>query len=281
MIPTLEDNRARWSAFASEFSTKKTAETNQVAYPLAVQLNLTSATSHVVEIGTGGGGLTEILRFLTPAHVPISSFDIAPSFFPYATARLERHGTPLAAQKISLVEASADRLPLADGSCDRVAVNMVYHLIPDPDAALREAYRVLKPNGVLAFSVWGPRESAPYFTLGGDVADRFCASDAKDKEVARERSNFHLQSRGKCVEMAKSAGFPVVRGYHIPCNASFKTAKEAAEYLVDFGPFMVQLRAKLGERWQDYVGELEKEVQKLYDRGDSLGYLALLVVCFK
>ncbi|MCI0479810.1 glycosyltransferase, partial [Candidatus Uhrbacteria bacterium] len=44
----------------------------------------------------------------------------------------------------------ADRIPLEDSTADIVVMNSVLHHVPDVDAAIREAKRILKPGGVLA-----------------------------------------------------------------------------------------------------------------------------------
>ena len=46
-------------------------------------------------------------------------------------------------------EGELDALPLADGEVDAVVAGMVVHHVPDLQAFLLEAHRVLKPGGVL------------------------------------------------------------------------------------------------------------------------------------
>ncbi len=48
--------------------------------------------------------------------------------------------------------AHSDNIPLEDESIDVVTSNGIYNLSPDKKAVLKEAYRVLKTNGIICFS---------------------------------------------------------------------------------------------------------------------------------
>jgi ubiquinone/menaquinone biosynthesis C-methylase UbiE len=54
--------------------------------------------------------------------------------------------------------ASAERLPLPDGSADAVTFSMVLHDLASPHRALAEAWRVLRPGGRVAVVEWEPGE---------------------------------------------------------------------------------------------------------------------------
>jgi len=65
-------------------------------------------------------------------------------------------------------EADAEALPFPDCAFDAVVINFGVHHFPFPLQALREAHRVIRPGGRLAFTVWAsPEEHALHkITLG-------------------------------------------------------------------------------------------------------------------
>ncbi|HEY1411409.1 MAG TPA: methyltransferase domain-containing protein [Rhodopila sp.] len=64
---------------------------------------------------------------------------------------------------IGFDEGDAEALPYPDGRFDAVVSNCGVHHVPRPIHALREAHRVLRPDGVVAFTIWGvPAENAAW-----------------------------------------------------------------------------------------------------------------------
>jgi SAM-dependent methyltransferase len=101
----------------------------------------------VVDIGCGDGMCTEaalnICNASATASVDIVGFDWSSAALSQARAR----GVPVA-------RASADEsgLPLASSSIDVVMMSELIEHLVDPDNALDEAWRVLKPGGTLLLS---------------------------------------------------------------------------------------------------------------------------------
>ena len=104
---------------------------------------LGGARGRIVEIGAGTG--------LNIAHYPdgIAELVLAepePGMRRRLARRLQRH-----AHVARIIDASAERLPLADASVDTVVSTLVLCTVDDPERALREIARVLRPDGQLLF----------------------------------------------------------------------------------------------------------------------------------
>jgi ubiquinone/menaquinone biosynthesis C-methylase UbiE len=104
---------------------------------------LRGARGRVVEIGAGTG--------LNIAHYPDEIAELAliepePAMRRRLARRLQRH-----ARVARILDAPGERLPLPDASVDTVVSTLVLCTVDDPERALREIARVLRPDGQLLF----------------------------------------------------------------------------------------------------------------------------------
>ncbi|KAI3427007.1 hypothetical protein D9Q98_006950 [Chlorella vulgaris] len=84
---------------------------------------------------------------LPPLHIT----GIDPNTFmkPYLDSNLQRSGWPQ--QRFTWLEGQAEALPLPDASVDALVCTLVLCSVPDVEAVLREAARVLKPGAGMLF----------------------------------------------------------------------------------------------------------------------------------
>ena len=104
---------------------------------------IADARGAVLELGIGSG---LNLALYGPGVSAVTGCD--PSA---ALLRMARERAASAIVPVELIEASAEALPVADASIDTVVTTWTLCTIPDAARALREARRVLKPDGVLLF----------------------------------------------------------------------------------------------------------------------------------
>jgi ubiquinone/menaquinone biosynthesis C-methylase UbiE len=107
----------------------------------------------VLDVGTGTGTLARAALEAWPGVEVIAS-DAAAGMLSVARERLRA----VDGSRLQLVEGPASALPLADATVDLVVSSFVFQLVPDRLAALREALRVLRPGGVLAYVTWLDRD---------------------------------------------------------------------------------------------------------------------------
>ncbi len=115
----------------------------------------------VLELAAGPGdtGLLAAER-LRPGGRLVST-DGAGAMVELVRARAEELGL---ADVVEARPMELEWIDLATASVDAVLCRWGYMLIPDPETALRETRRVLRPGGRAAFAVWAPAAENPWMT---------------------------------------------------------------------------------------------------------------------
>jgi ubiquinone/menaquinone biosynthesis C-methylase UbiE len=113
---------------------------------------LADVTGEVLEIGFGTG---LNLNYYPPSIRQITTVDVNPGMSKIAVKRAEAAGITVIPHTLS-----GENLPMADGSFDSVVSTWTLCSIPQVEQAMREVYRVLKPDGKFFFVEHGLSDDA-------------------------------------------------------------------------------------------------------------------------
>lgn len=136
-----------------------------------------------LDIGCGEGNNT---RHVARRGARMTAMDPSPTFLKFAKETEAQE--PLG---IAYVQGSAVELPFADASFDFATAFMSMMEFPETEAALKEAYRVVKPGGFFQFSIIHPCFMTPKWTwikdergekIGAMVGDYFAEREDEIQE---------------------------------------------------------------------------------------------------
>jgi SAM-dependent methyltransferase len=119
----------------------------------AVEANIAAPPARIVELGVGTG---LVALPLTERGYDVLGIDLSPKMI--AIAR-ERIGARVAV-------ADARRVPIATASADALVAARVLHVVGDPDAALVEAARIVRPGGRVVAIMAGSDQEEPSDDIG-------------------------------------------------------------------------------------------------------------------
>jgi SAM-dependent methyltransferase len=146
----------------------------------------------------------------------------------------------------------AEMLALPNASFDVVLCALGLMYMPNPEQALREMSRVLRPGGRLALAVWGERANCGWSALFPIV----------DAEVASEVCPlfFRLGQRDTLAKLCVEEKFHDVRHRRLTTTLIFDDANEACDAAFVGGPvalawshFDDEVRARVRARYLDAI----------------------------
>jgi ubiquinone/menaquinone biosynthesis C-methylase UbiE len=119
----------------------------RLLYDAASEIGALPDGAVVLDVPVGGG---VALRGLRPEQrITYLAADISRSMLARTAARAAAHGL-----QVTRVQADVGRLPILDGTVDLAVSFTGLHCFPDPERAVHELARVLRPGGVLTGSAF-------------------------------------------------------------------------------------------------------------------------------
>ena len=166
-----KESRARWGTVAAGWSARA-EEIGRQTMPVSVWLVDALALQpgyDVLELAAGTGEVGFLAaEQVAPGGTLISS-DFAPEMIAAAQARAQRLG--ITNVRFRQIDAAGIDQPAA--SLDGVICRWGYMLMADPDAALRETRRVLRPGARVALAAWTAPTENPWASIPiGELVER-------------------------------------------------------------------------------------------------------------
>lgn len=145
----------------------------------------------LLDIGCGTGYLIDLLQKQKSALY--CGLDLSPEMLKVARKKLP--------ESVFLSEGSSDCLPYEDNSFDIVTCIQSFHHYPDPEKAMKEAYRVLKNDGLYILSDTGyggvPKWFYNNFILKVANTGDYAVYSMKDIENLMIKSGFAINDAQK------------------------------------------------------------------------------------
>ena len=95
---------------------------------------------YIIDIGSGTGDLVKLI-LKKKLQNNIYSVDLNPSMLEQGKKRFKN-------QKVKFIQANAESLPFKDNKFDKYIISFCLRNITNPNKALKEAFRVIKPGGI-------------------------------------------------------------------------------------------------------------------------------------
>ncbi len=131
---------------------------------------------NVLDIGGGSGEPSLTLSSVVGADGAVMFSDPAPAMVSAARGEAEKR----ALTNIRFTQCSGDELPFPDNTFDAAVGRFCAMFFADPLQASREALRVVRPSGRIAFAVWGFQEANPFLSSIVETVEQFVPETAEE-----------------------------------------------------------------------------------------------------
>lgn len=214
----------------------------------------------VLDVACGTGAVAgEALDRVQPGGM-VAGLDRSPEMLAVARGKLPT---------LDLREGRAEALPFDEDAFDVVICQFGLMFFDDPDQALREMLRVLRPGGRLTVAVWDRLERTPGYAALTDLAERHLGVEA-GKPI---RAAFALGDVGSVRLLLEAAGFSAVDAESVDAPAIFPSLHTWVE-----AEIKGWVGGGFGEDEYDALLEDAKAVLAPYERPDGAVEFALPAV---
>ena len=196
------DSRDRWEQAAKGWATQR-EHIQASALPVSERI-IECARLHpgheVLEVAAGLGDTGLLAAELVKPGGRVVITDGADAMVEAARAHAEAGG----ADNVEVRQMEAEWLDVTTASFDAILSRWGYMLLADPEAALREARRGLRPGGRIALAVWAPITANPWIEV---VQRELLARGLASAPEPGTPGMFALAAPGALEELLAAAGF--------------------------------------------------------------------------
>lgn len=197
-----EQRRAHWGAAAAGWL-KHADQQRRITMPVSTwMLDALGAQpgDTILELAAGPGDLGFMAAELVRPGGTVISTDFVPEMVSAAQQRAGRLGV----DNVRFRQMDAQSIDLEAASVDGVLCRWGFMLMPDGEAALKEARRVLRQNARLVLAVWAGPDENPWSSLvGRELARRGWAEPPKPEATGQ----FAWAQAGVLEEHLQAAGW--------------------------------------------------------------------------
>ncbi len=195
------------------------------------------AGSRWLDVGCGPGALTEIILEQSSSE-SVTGVDLNQDFIGHA-----RH--TLARQNTSFQLADARELPFGDDAFDAVVSGLVLNFIVEPERALAEMARVVRPGGVTGCYVWDFEDGLLALRAYWDSANEV---DPAAWEYQQDyRASIPLTRPGWLREAFMQAGFEQIQLKEVTLTQSFPDFDTLWDQLLHAGDSIQRFASSLDD----------------------------------
>jgi SAM-dependent methyltransferase len=227
----------------------------------------------VLELAAGPGETGFVIAERVGATGRVISTDLAPGMVEAARRGVDE-------RRLANVECrvmDAQHIDLSDHAVDRVVCRMGLMLVPDPQQAMREIRRVLRPGGRLAYAVMGPPDHNPWMAVSMGALMRHGRAPAGPNPFALG-GVFGLSSPSSNDDILRDAGFGDVVTEQLHGTMRFESADDYWDFQTSLaGP----VRAALAAMSTEEVAAVQATVAEMlvpFQSGDEFELPTMLVM---
>lgn len=245
MEPRLQRRVQRygWDAAAADYEALWQTQLACAQTELLTRVSLLPG-ERVLDVACGTGLVTLAAARAVGTGGQVAGIDLSERMVAAAARSARERAVP----NVAFTRMDAERLDLPDASFDVALCALGLMYMPDPEQALREMQRVLRPGGRVSLAVWGERQRCAWSALF-EIVDAEVASDVCPRF-------FRLGQQDTLARACADAEFEAIEQHRIVTTLRYASADEACDAAFVGGPVALA--------WSRFSGDVRARVSARY-----------------